>query len=257
MKAQVFYHRTLLVTMLGFFFGSIAAPVTFAQDAPATRADGVLSLSATASAASAAAVASAALDMPKQEQKVVYRKQNPAAVFALRNNIAYDATGTMNLALEVALGQHASLGGIFGFKAWDRFLLWDNSPANLSKWRHLALVPEFRYYLDKVSQGHYAGADLVYIHFNLGSIKLPFGLYPELNDYRVQGDLVGGGLFYGYAYPLSSHWRIEGELGVSAGWYSGKAYECPTCGKVLGPRSGFALLPKIGINIVYTINRKE
>ena len=248
MKALMLYHKTLLVTILGFFFSLIAATVTFAQDAPATRAGDALTLSA---------AAIEALDIPKQEQKVVYRKQNPAAVFALRNNIAYDATGTMNLALEVALGQHASLGGIFGFKAWDRFLLWDNSPANLSKWRHLALVPEFRYYLDRVSQGHYVGADLMYIHYNLGAIKLPFNLYPVLNDYRVQGDLLGGGLFYGYAFPLSRHWRIEGELGLSAGWYSDISYECPSCGRMIGPRSGVALLPKIGVNIVYTINRKE
>ena len=245
MKAPMVTYKALLVTILGFFFGAIATTVTFAQDAPATWTGDALSLSADA------------LNLPGQDQKVVYRKQNPAAVFALRNNLAYDATGTMNLALEFALGQHASLGGIFGFKSWDRFLIWDNVPANLSKWRHLALVPEFRYYLDKVSQGHYVGADLMYIHYNLGSIKLPFNLYAALNDQRVQGDLLGGGLFYGYAFSLSRRWRIETELGLSAGWYSDKAYECPSCGHYLGARSGVALLPKIGVNIVYTFNRKE
>ena len=108
-----------------------------------------------------------------------------------------------------------------------------------------------------MSRGHYFGADLLYIHYNLGALTLPFKLYPALQDQRVQGDLLGGGLFYGYAYPLNKHWRIEGELGLSGGWYSDIAYECQTCGSVLGPRSGFALLPKIGVNIVYTINKKE
>jgi hypothetical protein len=245
MNAQMFYHKTLFVVVLGFFFSSIAATVTFAQDVPSSWTGDVFSLSADA------------LEIPRQEQKVIYRKQNPATIFALRNNIAYDATGTMNLALEVALGQHASIGGIFGFKAWDRFLLWDNSPAILSKWRHLSLVPEFRYYLGEVSRGHYVGADLMYIHYNMGSIKLPFNLYPVLHDQRVQGDLLGGGLFYGYAFPLGNHWRIEAELGLSAGWYSDIAYECPSCGRMIGSRSGAALLPKIGVNIVYTINKKE
>ena len=126
----------------------------------------------------------------------------------------------MNLSMEVALGRHASVGGIFGFKSWDRFLIWDNSPANLSKWRHLALVPEFRYYLDAVSQGHYFGADLLYVHYNLGAVRLPFRLYPSLRDERVQGDLLGAGVFYGYSWPLSRHWRIEAELGISGGWPS-------------------------------------
>ena len=230
--------KLLFVTITGFFYCLFAPLVVSAQDGFVLPDN-------------------AALSIRRQEQTVVYRKHNPAAVFALRNNLAYDAIGAMNLSFEFALGRHASLGGMFGFKSWDRFLMWDNVPANLSKWRHLALVPEFRYYLDRVSHGHYVGADLMYIHYNLGSIKLPFNLYPVLRDQRVQGDLLGGGLFYGYAFPLSNHWRIETELGLSAGWYSDIAYECPSCGKVIGPRSGVALLPKIGVNIVYTINKKE
>lgn len=216
------FRKVLFLTVLGFLFSSVAATCSFAQGA-----------------------------------KPVYRKNNPAAAFALRNNLAYDATGTMNLSMEVALGRHASIGGIFGFKSWDRFLIWDNTPSNLSKWRHLALIPEFRYYLEAVSQGHYFGADLLYVHYNLGAVRLPFRLYPSLRDERVQGDLLGAGVFYGYSWPLSRHWRIEAELGISGGWYSGMAYACPSCGSLIGPRSGFALLPKIGVNIVYTFNKKE
>jgi hypothetical protein len=230
--------KRLFVTLTGFLLGLVAATAAFAQDSPAVLPDAVVSVH-------------------KQDTKPVYRKNNPAAAFALRNNLAYHATGTMNLSMEVALGRHASIGGIFGFKSWDRFLIWDNSPANLSKWRHLALVPELRYYLNSVSQGHYFGADLLYIHYNLGALKFPFNLYSALRDQRVQGDLLGAGLFYGYAWPLSRHWRIEAELGISGGWYSDMAYECPSCGSQIGPRSGVALLPKIGVNIVYTFNKKE
>lgn len=35
------------------------------------------------------------------------------------------------------------------------------------------------------------------------------------------------------------------------------AYECPSCGSLIGPRSGVAFLPKLGVNIVYTFNNKE
>lgn len=242
MKATAL-RKLVLAAAIGFC--SFAATGAYAQDVPARQQD------------NEAVLPDIAMSFHKQEPKPVYRKNNPAAAFALRNNLAYDATGTMNLSMEVALGRHASIGGIFGFKSWDRFLIWDNSPANLSKWRHLALVPEFRYYPDAVSQGHYFGADLLYIHYNLGAIKLPFNLYSFLNDHRVQGDLLGAGLFYGYAFSLSRHWRIEAELGISGGWYSDMAYECPSCGSVIGPRSGIAILPKIGVNIVYTFNKKE
>ena len=241
--APTLFRKVIFVTIIGFFFNPFAATYSFAQDTPAARAERVL--------------ADSLMTLPKQETKPVYRNNNPAAAFALRNNIAYDAIGAMNLSMEISLGRHASIGGIFGFKSWDRFLIWHNTPSNLSKWRHLALVPEFRYYPKAVSQGHYFGADLLYIHYNLGALKLPFHLYPVLNDQRVQGDLLGAGLFYGYAYPLSRHWRIEAELGLSAGWYSDMAYECPSCGRQIGPRTGVALLPKIGVNIVYTFNKKE
>ena len=69
-------------------------------------------------------------------------------------------------------------------------------------------------------------------------------------------ETVWGGLFYGYAFPLGNHWRIETQLGVSGGWYNDIAYECATCGLEIGPRSGWTLLPNLGVNIVYTFTKK-
>ena len=201
-------------------------------------------------------------DLPKPSDRVVYRKHSPAALLSLRNNLAWDATGTLNIGLEVALGKHASIGGNFGFKSWDRFFFWDNfryvdNPDNYSKWRHLTLAPEFRWYPRAVSRGHFFGADLLWVHYNVGAVRFPLHLYPSVIDQRVQGDLYGGGLFYGYAFALGAHWRIEALLGATGGWYSDIAYECPSCGREIGPRHGATLLPNVGVNIVYTINKKE
>jgi hypothetical protein len=241
-RATNHIRKVLIVATLGFFFSSVAATFTFAQEASDPWAGDAFAL-------------------PKKEQTPVYRKQNPATVFSIRNNLAYDATGTMNLSVEFALGTHASIGAAIGLKTWDRFFFWDSfsyldNPENNTKWRHLSIVPEFRYYLSEASRGHYFGADLLYIHYNIGALRLPWGLYPTLADQRVQGDLFGGGLFYGYAFPLGNHWRIETQLGVSGGWYSDIAYECATCGLEIGPRSGWTLLPNLGVNIVYTFTKK-
>ena len=107
MRASTDYRKVLVVAFLGLFFCTVAATVTLAQEAPASR-EGV------------------AFDLPKQEQPVVYRKQNPAAAFSLRNNLAWDATGSLNLGFEIPLGRHASIGSSFGFKSWDRFLFWES-----------------------------------------------------------------------------------------------------------------------------------
>lgn len=242
MRASTDYRKVLVVAFLGLFFCTVAATVTLAQEAPASR-EGV------------------AFDLPKQEQPVVYRKQNPAAAFSLRNNLAWDATGSLNLGFEIPLGRHASIGSSFGFKSWDRFLFWESfsylDDDNPTKWRHLSIVPEFRYYLSEASRGHYFGADLLWIHYNVGGISFPFNLYSVVADHRVQGDLFGAGLFYGYAFPLGAHWRIEAELGVAGGWYHGRVYECASCGLDLGPHSGWTLLPKVGVNVVYVFVKKS
>lgn len=237
-RATNHIRKVLIVATLGFIFSSVATTVTFAQEASDSWAG-------------------EAFELPKKEQTPVYRKQNPAAVFSLRNNLAYDATGTLNLSLEFALGSHASLGGTLGFKSWDRFFFWDHAPALVTKWRHLAVVPEFRYYPGEVSRGHFFGVNLLYLHYNLAALDFPFGLYATLSDKRIQGDLFGGGLFYGYAFPLGRHWRLEALIGAAGGWYNYEAFRCETCGQSVGTFSGMTLLPNLGVNIVYTISKKE
>ncbi len=245
-------HKALLIAILGFF-STIVPLNTFAQEIPAPGIEEVLTqfLGPQDRTGRPAGV------IPQQEPTLVYRPNNPAAVFSIRNNLAYDATGTMNLSVEFALGRHASLGGTFGLKPWDRFFFWDHDEALVKKWRHLSVVPEFRYYLSEVSRGHFFGANLLWLHYNAAGLTFPWGIYPDVRDLRLQGDLFGGGLFYGYAFPLGNHWRIEGLLGVAGGWYSDQAFRCESCGQSVGARTGAALLPNLGVNVVYTFNKRE
>ena len=177
---------------------------------------------------------------------------------SLRNNLAYDATGTLNAGVEVQVGNHLSLGVNGGFKSWPRFLFWDKDNVNnTSQWRHLLVAPEARFYFNEVFKGTFIGADFLYTHYNVGNVKFPFGLYPVVRDHRLQGDFYGVGLFAGYAWRLGPHWRIEALAGMHVGYANADKYECAHCGSMVGTREGVALVPKLGVNIAYNFKRRE
>jgi len=177
---------------------------------------------------------------------------------SLRNNLLYDATGTLNAAVEVQVGDHISVGLNGGFKSWPRYLFWDkDNETNTSHWRHLLVAPEARYYFDEVFKGTFLGVDLLYTHYNVGNVKFPFGLYPEIRDYRLQGDYYAAGLFAGYAWRLGPHWRIEALAGMHVGYADAQKYECAHCGAMVGAKQGISLLPNLGVNIAYNFKRRE
>lgn len=172
----------------------------------------------------------------------------------IRNNLIWDAAGAPNIGLEYPLAKHMSLGANVGFKPWPRFLFWDTEYVqNTKHWKHLVIAPEFRYYFDQVYDGLFAGADFIYTHYNVGNVRFPFGLYPDVVDHRVQGDFFGAGIFVGYSWWLGDHWRIEAEAGVGAGLAAYDKFECAHCGTRLGEESKLALIPKLGLNIAYNV----
>lgn len=196
------------------------------------------------------------LSQVSREPVVIYRNEQPAKGFALRNNLLYDATVTPNLGMEIPLGLHTSLGVNAGFKWWNRFFPWDRDTEKAAKWRNLMIVPEFRYYPKVRGTGHFFGLNFVYTHYNAAALNFPVGtIYKEVRDLRLQGDLYGGGLFYGYSWRLGNRWRIEAEAGLGAGRYDQDVFECPYCGKQLRSEKGWTLLPRLGANIVYTFGK--
>ena len=110
--------------------------------------------------------------------------------------------------------------------AYNPFTFSDNK-----KLKHFAIEPEARYWLCAPFAGHFVGADLLYTHYNAGGIKLPFGIYPDLADYRFQGDLGAVGLVYGYSWMLpNKRWSIEGVVGLGFGLTHYTQYACAVCG---------------------------
>ena len=176
---------------------------------------------------------------------------------AVRTNLAYAASATPNIGLEVPVGEHFSLGFNAGIKPWPRWLAWDWEKEVEKKWRHFLIVPELRFWPSGVYDKLFVGADLIYTHFNVGAVKFPFGMYPRVRDHRLQGDFYGLGLFAGWSWWLSDHWRLEAEAGIGAGYADALEYECAYCGAEVGRLRGPVLVPKLGLNLSYNLVRRQ
>lgn len=176
---------------------------------------------------------------------------------SLRTNLIYAASATPNIGLEIPLGERFSIGFNAGLKPWPRWLAWDWDKTVEKKWRHFLIAPEFRFWPSGVYDKLFLGADLIYTHYNVGAVKFPFGLYPEVRDHRLQGDFYGLGLFAGWSWWLSDRWRLEAEAGLGAGYADAKEYDCAYCGAEVGRKQGPVLVPKLGLNLAYNLTRRE
>lgn len=166
---------------------------------------------------------------------------------ALKTNALYWATTSLNAAMETKLSTRWTLDMSVGY---NPFTFSENK-----KLKHVAIQPEARYWLCSPFAGHFVGAHLLYSHFNIGGVKLPFGIFSDLADYRYQGDLGAVGVVYGYSWMLpSKRWSIEAAVGLGYGYVSYDKYECQTCGGKIGKATKGLLMPtKLALSLIYYI----
>ena len=177
---------------------------------------------------------------------------------SVRTNLLWWAASEPNVGVEYALNDHWSVGVDGGLKAWPRWMPWDWDTANAQHWRNFAVVPEVRYYLSEIYRGWFTGVDFVYTHYNVGKVTFPLGLYPEVQDNRLQGSFWGGGVLAGYAWWPWQHWRLELEAGVAAGLAAYDRFACEHCGTKLAEERKVALVPKLALNVAYNpVSREE
>lgn len=201
------------------------------------------------------------LASPADAQDSLYMQKvqglDTLSVVSVRNNVVYLATGTPTVGVEVAVAPNWSLGVDVGFKFWDRFFRNDAGTAP-RRWRNLSVAPTVRWYPRAVGEGLFLAVNGAYIHYNVGNIALPLIYKSIRTDYR-QGAYFGGGVSAGYAWQLGSGWRIEAEAGLLAGGYGHDLYyvdsKCRHC--AIGHETGFGLVPKIGLGVVYTFGRAK
>ena len=161
------------------------------------------------------------------------------------NNLLYDATLTPNLRIGIRLAEHWSAGLTAGYRPWP------TDDETNTKWRHLLLFPDIRYWFKGVNTGHFIGGNLIYAHYNIANVD-PI-IYNAAKDIRRQGDLGAVGAFYGYSWPLGRYWNIEAQIGAAVAYTKYSAYACGHCGKKLKDDSKVLLMPQAALSVVYNI----
>ena len=149
---------------------------------------------------------------------------------ALKTNLLYDATMTVNLGAEVALAPKWSVDLSGNLNAWTL----DNG----RRWKHWLIQPEARYWFCDRFAGHFVGAHLLGGQYNLGNWKHGFNFL---------------GIAYGYTWILAKHWSFEAEIGLGWAYTRYDVYPCAHCGNKLENRRvhNYVGPTKAALNIIY------
>lgn len=168
---------------------------------------------------------------------------------ALKSNLIYDATATLNLGVEARFAPKwtVDLSGNY-----NPFSFGDNK-----KWKHWMLQPEVRYWFCEAFNSHFIGAHLLGGVFNTGNVNAPsfLSIFPTDKGYRYEGEYFGAGLSYGYHHILSPRWSLEYSLGL--GWVHSNydKYDCPHCGDhIKSDTKDFFGVTKAAVSLIYLIN---
>lgn len=170
-----------------------------------------------------------------------------ARQFAVKTNLLYDATLTVNLGVEMKVAPRWSVDLSGNYNAWA---------LRGHRWKHWMIQPEARYWLCDATAGHFLAAHALGGQFNAGHLSFArdiFGLnLSNLKDHRYQGWAAGVGVGYGYSWLLGKHWNIEAEIAVGWIYAHYDVYRCQGCGARIGKNHKNLVTPtKAALNLVY------
>ena len=171
-----------------------------------------------------------------------------AQSFAVKTNLIYDATATVNVGMELGLAPRWTFDLSGNLNTWSK--------NDYTKWKHWMVQPEARYWFCDRFSRHFIGAHLLTGAFNFGNIDNNISFlgtdFSVLSDHRYQGYAYGGGLAYGFAFVLSKHLNLELEVGAGYVYLDYEKFECADCGRKVGEGNHHYVGPtKAAINLVY------
>lgn len=164
---------------------------------------------------------------------------------ALKTNLIADATTTINLAAEIGLKPKTTLDIYVNYNPW--------SLGNNKLFKHILLQPEYRFWFCERFSGSFVGVHAHAGIFNVGGIDMPFGVWPNLKDYRYEGEFIGAGISYGYQWVINPHWNLEANIGAGYAYVNFDKYKCKNCGKLQekGGHKHYIGPTKAAISLVY------
>lgn len=163
---------------------------------------------------------------------------------AVKTNLLYDATGSLNLGVEFRMSPK-----------WTFDLSGNYNPFSFNddkKMKHWLVQPEARYWFCEAFNGHFLALHALGGEYNVGNID--FGIFPSTKGHRYQGWMAGAGIGYGYQFILGNHWNLGLEIG--AGWIHADydKYECPHCGEWQGSgKKDYFGVTKAAVSLIYII----
>lgn len=168
--------------------------------------------------------------------------------WAIKSNVLYDATATINLGVEIGLAPKWTLDISGNLNAWSK--------DEQTRWKHWLVQPEARYWFCDRFSRHFIGAHAIGGAFNLGSINNNLSFlgtdFSVLKEKRYQGYAYGGGIAYGFAFMLSEHINLELEAGFGYMYLDYDIYECGNCGRRIDEDTHHYVGPtKAAINLVF------
>ena len=133
---------------------------------------------------------------------------------AIKTNLLYLASTTINAGVEVKLSNRLSLDLPIGYNPW-KF-------SNNTQYKHFIVQPELRYWLNRTFYKSFVGLHASYVNYNLKGLAFPFGPYPSVETNRFDGHSMGVGLTYGYQFYADDKWNLEASIGLG---YSRHKYD--------------------------------
>lgn len=160
---------------------------------------------------------------------------------AVKTNLLYDVTSTINLGIEFGLGQKTTLEVSANYNGW----MLDKK--NQVSYKNVMILPEFRYWLCERFFGHFFGVHAGYMNYNFSNTLVA--------SKRHDGYMYGAGISYGYQFYLAKKWNLEATIGAG---YARQNYD------VYGNKNrdyfirnvskNYWGITKAGISIIYIIN---
>ena len=175
--------------------------------------------------------------------------QLQAQKVAVKTNLLYDATATINAGIEFGLAPKWTLDLSGNFNGWTM--------SHDRKWKHWMAQPEARYWFCDRFAGHFLGFHALGGQYNVGHLKNNIKFlgtdFSKLSDSRYQGWFIGAGVAYGYAWVLNKHWNLEGESGVGYVYTEFDRFNSKGCGKKVEEDKNHHYFgpTKAAINLIY------
>lgn len=129
------------------------------------------------------------------------------------------------------------------------------------KLQNLIIQPELRWWENARFDGHFFGVHFVWGNYHVANVisdrlvklnNYPVGVKGYVNN-NWEGSMLGGGVSYGYYWPLRHNWGVEASMGIGYIHFDTKKYRSETPKPDKASCTNYFGLTKLSVAVVYTI----